>query len=743
MKRLRRVLAGQALAGQALAGQAQVGKAQVGKAEDRGAALILVLILVTMVGLSGAALLTFSDTSIRTTVALRDQAGNAYNADGAAQVAIANLSTGYGFKSPTLFDNANDTSCFGPGSSSGTLNLPDFYPAVGGQDGNAAGSASVVCTADPATGVNATDVKITADNRPAQAILTLGQTTDKVGVNLKAQGKPGVFLVNGDVISSSNISVDQGTLQSKAAVIAFGGCTGSIVSTPDARCDSKKTTKDPGYAPEATEVPAYQAVPADTAESCPKGVVTFKPGYYDDASSLNALMGAKATCRGSTWWFTPGTYYFDFHNNVEDSDFYQGPVKNGGVNPDQWAIQSGHLVAGTPTDSKGNIIGSPGPSPTLPGSCLNPIKSTTNQGVQFIFGGDSQLALGGSADAEICGTYNAKRPPIAVFGLRSGEAATTTLSGEKSALKMSTVAKTQAPFVNPTEIIEEDNKSANWVNTSVKPVSATITGSGYAPPTPIPAGSIVKSATIRVRHGNTSGYVSKGTPKDSLSVLFTPTGGTAMTFAPELNAGVGLTTDVIDIPPDFAKFVHDKGYTGATMAYTANLTHKGTESLDAIQIDISYVAPAFRSQDTEAIRTNCITTLPYGSKGSCAVLSTQPSLKGSFYVQGTTYTPKAAIDLTLNQATQQVLRFGVISRSLWITETESFNFDGPVIEVPDITSGGNRAPVVYLTVYICPATTTSTCSTDASATKALRVRARIDDTASPAKVTVLSWSNLR
>ena len=736
MKRLRRVLVG----------QAEAGGAGDGPAEDRGAALILVLIVVTVIGLSGAALLTFSDTSIRTTVALRDQAGNAYNADGAAQVAIDNLSTGYGFKSPALFDNATDTSCFGPDTSSGTLNLPDFYPAVSGQDGNAASSASVVCAADPASGVNATDVKITAANRPAQAILTLGQTSKEDGINIKAQGKPGDFSVKGAAISNSNINVDQGTLQSDAAVTAFGGCVGSIVSTPDPLCDSKKTTADPDYASGATVVPAYQAVPDDTLASCPKGVVTFKPGYYDDASSLNALMSDKGSCSGSTWWFTPGTYYFDFHNNANDSDAYTGSATSKGITADQWGIRSGHLVAGTPTDSEGNIIGSPGPSPTFPGSCLSPIKSTTNQGVRFIFGGDSQLALEGSADAEICGTYNAKAPPIAVFGLKSGEATTTTLSGKGkgTALRMSAVATPQAPFVNPAWIAEEDDKSATWVNDSDKPATATITGSGYAPPAPIPAGSIVKSATMRVRHGNAPGYVATKKAKDSLSVLFTPTGGTAMTLAPTLNPGAGLTTDVIDLPPEFAKFVHDKGFTGATTAYTANLTRKGTESLDAIQIDISYVAPAFRSQDTASIASNCMTTLPYGSKGSCAVLSTPPSLKGSFYVQGTTYTPLSAIDLTLNQATQQVLRFGVISRSLWITETGSFSFDGPVIEIPDDTSGGNGAPVVYLTVYICPASTTSTCSTDAGAAKALRVKARmVSGSAPPAQMSILSWSNQR
>jgi len=170
-------------------------------AEDRGATLILVLFIVTVIGLAGAALLTLSDTSIRTTVALRDQAGNTYNADGAAQVAINNLRNGYGFTSPHLFDNAYGTACFGSSAAAGTLNMSNFYPATNGQNGNAAGSASVVCTADPASGVNGTVVPITGANRPGQAIMTLGRDADEDGINVKALSS-NPFSVKGTIKSN-------------------------------------------------------------------------------------------------------------------------------------------------------------------------------------------------------------------------------------------------------------------------------------------------------------------------------------------------------------------------------------------------------------------------------------------------------------------------------------------------------------------------------------------------------------
>jgi len=725
-------------------------------ADDRGAALLLVLIMVTVIGLAGATLLTFSDTSIRTTVALRDQAGNTYNADGAAQVAIDNLSNGYGFTSPHLFDNANNTTCFGL---SGTLNLSDFYPATNGQNANAPSSASVVCTADPASGINGTVVPITGANRPGQAILTLGQITDEDGINVEALSS-NPFAVKGTVKSNSNINVASGSLNSTVAITAFGACSGSIVSIPAQSCNTNTNLVDPNYVSDAAlgtpanAVPAYQAVPADVSASCPNGVVTFNPGYYDDASSLTALMTGNGTCGGSTWWFKPGTYYFDFHNNTNDSDVYRGAGTGNSGSADQWGITRGHLVAGTPTDSSGNAVASPGASPTIPGSCQNPIRSTTASGVQFIFGGDSQLALGGPADAEICGTYHATRPPIGIFGLKSGAATTTTLTGAGSgagaALKTSTVATPQAPFVNPANIIEQDNTSASWVKGNASAETQTITGSGYAPPSAIPAGSIVKSAVIRVQHGNSSGYTTDGNKKDALALTFTPTGGTAISLTPNLNPGTGLTTDSIDIygggNSNFVKFVHDQGFTGAAMAYTATLKHKGTESLDAIQIDITYVTPAFRSEGITTITSNCM-NLVYtgGSSDGCAVLSTSAlaSFSGAFYVQGTTYTPIAAIDLTLKNATQQVLRFGAISRSLWVKETGSFSFTGPVIEVPDDTPGSTGVPVIFLTVFVCPATTTSSCSTDPGAIQALRVKVTMSGSARPAPMTILSWSNLR
>ena len=63
--------------------------------DDRGALLIIAIVVITVVALVTGFVLTQGDGSLRATVALRDVARASYAADGAAQVAINDLRTGY------------------------------------------------------------------------------------------------------------------------------------------------------------------------------------------------------------------------------------------------------------------------------------------------------------------------------------------------------------------------------------------------------------------------------------------------------------------------------------------------------------------------------------------------------------------------------------------------------------------------------------------------------------------------
>jgi hypothetical protein len=114
-----------------------------------------------------------------------------------------------------------------------------------------------------------------------------------------------------------------------------------------------------------------------------------------------------------------------------------------------------------------------------------------------------------------------------------------------------------------------------------------------------------------------------------------------------------------------------------------------------------------------------------------------------FYIQGTTYTPKAVVDITLNNVAAQVFRFGVISRSLFVKETGSFSYTGVVIEVPDDSPG--YAFGVFLNAYLCPSS--STC--DATGPVRLRAKVSIVDSTPDApipgqrQIAIDSWSDQR
>jgi hypothetical protein len=155
------------------------------------------------------------------------------------------------------------------------------------------------------------------------------------------------------------------------------------------------TGVDPGYPASVSTRPATQTVPA-----CTNGnhTVQMLPGTYTNAAALNALSG----CDNNLIWFTPGTYYFEFS----------------AANP-IWTIGSGdkgiQFVGGTP---RGWVYAGANARPTtpLPGSCKTPTDAVPNDGVQFIFGGLSQMRLS-KGQIEVCAQPSLVQQQIAIFGL--------------------------------------------------------------------------------------------------------------------------------------------------------------------------------------------------------------------------------------------------------------------------------------------------------------------------------------
>ena len=375
---------------------------------------------------------------------------------------------------------------------------------------------------------------------------------------------------------------------------------------------------------------------------------------------------------------------------------------------------NGQLLAGTPVNASGTPIAAPTKPVSVPGACDNPIHSTTAVGVQFIFGGDSRLRVSGSADAEICGSYHADRPPLAVYGVKSGAGGpTTSNNGVPTTVNVSRASRRPPPAAAPRQQARWQRQGtagrSTWTGTGT---TATVNLTAFSPTISLPAGTTLTSAKVRFVYGTSAAVTSR-------KVVVTPTPGTAVTKTLSATAQAAGSTQTVDLTTDLAAAVKTNGLTGLHLGYTSTRTGTAAEVLDAVLLDLTYTAPAFRAQN------GCITQTFSTSTSGCAVISTPESFSGAFYIQGTTYTPLAAIDISLSNITAQVLRFGVVSRVLQVKETGSLSYDGPVIEIPDDSPGyGPGGTVVLLRVYVCEAT--STCSPSTGQLR-LRVRAYIKD----------------
>ena len=65
--------------------------------------------------------------------------------------------------------------------------------------------------------------------------------------------------------------------------------------------------------------------------------------------------------------------------------------------------------------------------------------------------------------------------------------------------------------------------------------------------------------------------------------------------------------------------------------------------------------------------SGCVVAMPYPSGGTCAALLTTSAPNSVLFVQGTTYLPKAAVDVTLNNVTRQIFESGIFARTLFLT----------------------------------------------------------------------------
>lgn len=696
---------------------------------DGGTSLLLVLILVTVVSVLVAALLTSVDTGARTTVALRDVAVENSAADGATQAAINNI------RNNTFA--ATDNKCFADGAGQATerLSLPDF--------GGEGVSATVTCAAEaPGPPIGCTTPSTC--NRPAGAILTTGRNTSEDGVRVE-QPSTMTTQVRGGVMSNSNIRVNGGTLATDRALYARTGCTGVVSSDPAPQCTLGPSAtnplgygpdNDPGYTHSAT-VPPWRPLPPCTT---PNSVVVFEPGYYDDAVALSAMMSGTSPCRGSTWWFKPGMHYFDFRNDRVPSENFNNALPPG---PNIWNVKDGNIVAGTPSTGA-----TPPVNPTMPGSCVSPLKSETAVGAQFVFGGSSRFQLDGGK-AEICGTYNANSPPVAMYGQPTGNesaklvlgmSGSTGISSEFLGLVPGLFGSISSLFGDPTAKMAVDG-----VGNTV----GSITVGGLFAPAPIPPGSVLKSAQFKVAHKYTKSLLALGQPKEELGLRIIPNqkGAGFSVPVPGYNPlgfllnPLGLQEDTVDVTGLLSDTVRVEGLIDGGMTYTAKVDKPGHEEFGGVTFTYAYYPPMFRKP------AGCLVGRPYTGGGAtaaqCALITQTANPANELYIQGTTYAPRGAVDVTTISNKAPVFNSGVIGQSVWLRHGAGAetNSPAPVAVVP-ADGGSEEVMSVYLSTYVCR--DSGECPTTGQPARRAKVTFKDADPAAPVAgdrgVRVVGWS---
>jgi hypothetical protein len=570
----------------------------------------------------------------------------------------------------------------------------------------------VTCTADPKQVVIQCDA--TACNRPDNAILTVGRIPGEDGISVD-QPADSTLRIRGDVFSNSSVDVSAGVLSATGSVSARGLCSGTLLGT--ALCSlglgSLPAGDDPGYSSTLTSAPVHRDLPACTTAN---SVVTFLPGYYDDAVGLSRMMKGDSSCHGSTWWFKPGSYYFDFHNTTN-------PLLDTGSHV--WTIDDGNLVAGTPVNAAGSPVAAPPVPAVIPGSCASPLTGATG-GVQFVFGGDSRLEVGGGR-AELCGSYSSSSPPVALYGLTAGVAAVTDRTGT-DALKPTSVSLL-SPFLltaTPSRLSTVDGVAATWKSTKAAD-SAVLPMSGFAAGT-VPAGSVLESAALEITHRHKD-----VASTDKLDVSLDVGSGTPLTVsAVGLPGGSAYGTETLPLDEartgSLAAAIYAGTFTGASLTLTAGLAAKDdVEDIDAVRLELSYTPPALRKA------SGCIVDGPYDGSGTgCALVRAT----GRFAVAGSIYAPDGVVDLTIG-SDGTGFRAGAVIRALRVSVTGKVT--GVTFDLPDDTPGFTFA--LYLKAYVCPRSLL--CLPSGRPALQAKIGLVDADPASPSpgrrKVTVLGW----
>ncbi len=345
--------------------------------------------------------------------------------------------------------------------------------------------------------------------------------------------------------------------------------------------------------------------------------------------------------------------------------------------------------------------------PALPAA--GSICNAAAAGVQFVFSGASRLNVE-AGTVELCGPLAVgSTPSIAVFGSTTGEgAATLSPTGAGTTVKFANV--------NPGAFTFGDGM-ATAVLGRKETASAVLNGFDQVA---IPAGSTVKTATLRVAHEDDGDF-------GSGSVRLTKADGTSCTLTTSKKKN--LATESFDVKTCLSTAASFAGLSAEYAVSTPDANKAAMNAgLDGVAIDVSWVQPGLAPQ------SGCITNPGFPKTGSdatrCALIKTSGA-QTQVAIRGMVYAPRAPIDLAATEASTQMFSGGVVARTLRANVTPAATFGGQVISVP----GGAVVPPQPRTVDLV-----------ATIDGVVKLRATVQFTDQPAPgtgVTVKRWTVVR
>ena len=283
-------------------------------------------------------------------------------------------------------------------------------------------------------------------------------------------------------------------------------------------------------------------------------------------------------------------------------------------------------------------------------------------GVQFVFGGESRLSVTTSARVELCADPSpvGTSQQIAIYGQPTGSAVAQTATSIATGVTPTPAVGWTGLAPPPNQVLPIapgttpiDGQSVSYVLPSQNPgASASLQFAGLPGlASQVPVDSANVTYWFRVAHREI------GTNANNISSLQVQVGSCSITV-PKQNSTT-LAAPVTDTVTGACLAAAVANNFSLTYTATAGNNRTFTETLDGIEVVVTYTPPAVRQPPSGSCTLTTIDTCSIVNVGSNRAL----------VVWGTVYAPLGSVRVTLGASSVVQFRRGVVARAVKVTGT--------------------------------------------------------------------------